>query len=171
MRRISNVGTGNSAKANITSSSPKFPHLEEELLDWIVLLVTSLCSSFPHLTDLMKLSVDPWKAEWEMDRVRMNCGGSFQFLLFLLSFKSCPTLWPHGLQHTRIPCPSVSPRVCQNSYPLSRWCHPTISSFLTPLSSCPQSFPASRSFPVSRLFAFRLPKYESFQWVLRVDFL
>ena len=63
------------------------------------------------------------------------------------------SLWPHGLQHTRPPCPSLSPRVCSNLFPLSRWCHPTISSSATLFSSCPQSFPALVSFPMSRLFA------------------
>ena len=62
------------------------------------------------------------------------------------------SLWPHRLQHSRIPCPSPSPGVCSNSCPLSQWCHPTISSSVTPFSSCPQSFPASRSFPMSWLF-------------------
>ena len=62
------------------------------------------------------------------------------------------SLWPHGLQHARFPCPSLSPRVCSNSCPLSRWCHPTISSSVAPFSSCPQSFPASGSFPVSQFF-------------------
>ena len=57
----------------------------------------------------------------------------------------------HGLQHSRLPCPSLSPRVCSNSCPLSQWCSPTISSSVA-LFSCPQSFPASWSFPVSRLF-------------------
>ena len=58
---------------------------------------------------------------------------------------------PHGLQHARLPCPSVSPGVCSNSRSLSRWCHPTISS--SGVSSFyPQSFPASESFPVSQLF-------------------
>ena len=66
--------------------------------------------------------------------------------------KSCPTLWPHGLQHPRLPCPSPSPRVCSNSCPLSRWCHPIISPSATPFS-CPQYFPASGSFPMSWLFA------------------
>ena len=47
--------------------------------------------------------------------------------------------WPHGLQHTRIPCPSPSPRVCSNSCPLCWWCHPTVSSSVYPFSSCPQS--------------------------------
>ena len=65
---------------------------------------------------------------------------------------SCLTLLPHRLQHTRLPCPSPSPGVCSNSCPLNQWCHPTISSSVTPFSSYPQSFPASGSFPVSQLF-------------------
>ena len=62
------------------------------------------------------------------------------------------SLRPHGLQHGRLPCPSLSPWVCSNSCPLSQWCHPTISSSVTYFSSCPQSFPASESFPISWLF-------------------
>ena len=50
--------------------------------------------------------------------------------------QSCPTLWPHGLQHTRLPCPSPTPGACSNSCPLSRWCHPTISFSVIPFSSC-----------------------------------
>ena len=57
------------------------------------------------------------------------------------------------LQHVRLPCPSPSPRVCLNSFPSSWWCHPTISSSVIPFFSYPQSFLASGSFPVSRLFA------------------
>ena len=57
------------------------------------------------------------------------------------------------MQHTRLPCPSVSPGVCSKSRPLSQWCHPTTSSSVVPFSSCPQSFPASASFPMSQLFA------------------
>ena len=53
--------------------------------------------------------------------------------------QSCLTLRPHGLQHARLPCLSPSPGVCSNSCPLSRWCHPTISSSASPFSSCPQS--------------------------------
>ena len=63
------------------------------------------------------------------------------------------SLWPHGLQHTRLPCPSLSPGVCSNSYSLSQWCYLTISSFAAPFSICLQSFPASWSFPVSWLLA------------------
>ena len=61
-------------------------------------------------------------------------------------------LWPHGLQHARIPCPSPSPRDCSNSCPLSQWCHPTISSSVIPFSSWIQSFPASEYFPMSQFF-------------------
>ena len=53
------------------------------------------------------------------------------------------SLWPHGLQHTRLPCPSLSPGVCSNSCPLSQWCHPTTSSSVAASSSHLQSFPAS----------------------------
>ena len=65
----------------------------------------------------------------------------------------CLTLQPRGLQHTRLPCPLLSPRVCLNSCPLSQWCHQTISTSVAPFSSCPQSFPASGSSPMSPLFA------------------
>ena len=73
-------------------------------------------------------------------------------LLFSRSVVS-DSLWPHGLQHARLPCPSPSPQVCSDSCPLSQWCHPTISSFVVPFSSCLQSFPTSGSFPMSQLFA------------------
>ena len=62
------------------------------------------------------------------------------------------SLQPNGLQHVRLPCPSPTPRACSNSCPLSRWCHPTTSLSAIPFLSCLQSFPASRSFPVSQFF-------------------
>ena len=64
-------------------------------------------------------------------------------------------LQPYVLQHTRLPCLSLSPWVCSKSCPLRRWCHhhPSTLSSVAPFSSCPQSFPASKSFPVSHLFA------------------
>ena len=74
---------------------------------------------------------------------------SVQFSRSVMSNSS----WPHGLQHARLPCPSPSPRVYSNSCPLSRWCHPIISSSVVPFSSRLQSFPASGSFPMSQLFA------------------
>ena len=83
------------------------------------------------------------------------CSGQCQLkcslLLFRRSVASNP-LQPHGLQHSRLPCPSPFPRACSNSCPLCQWCHPTISSSVIPFSSCLQSFPASGSFLMSRLF-------------------
>ena len=83
---------------------------------------------------------------------RMGQGGNstskFQFSLSLMS----DSLWPHGLQHTRLPCPSPTPWTCSNSCPLSQWCHPTISSSVVPFSSSCQSFPASGSFQMSQFF-------------------
>ena len=63
------------------------------------------------------------------------------------------SLWPHELQHARTPCPSPTPGVHSNSRPSSQWCHPAISSSVIPFSSCPQSLPASESFPMNQLFA------------------
>ena len=63
------------------------------------------------------------------------------------------SLWPHGLPHTKLPCPSLSSRVCLNSCRSSQWCHPTISSSIVPFSHCLLYFPASGSFPLCWLFA------------------
>ena len=71
---------------------------------------------------------------------------------FSHSFES-NSLWPHGLQHARLPCPSPIPGVYSNSCPLSQWCHPTISSSVISFSSRLQSFPASGSFKISQFFA------------------
>ena len=81
----------------------------------------------------------------------------FSFVHWSLQFNSvaqlCPTLCdPHGLQHARPPCPSLNPRACSNSCPLSQWCHPAISSSAVPFSSCPRSLPASESFPMNQFF-------------------
>ena len=62
------------------------------------------------------------------------------------------SLWPHESQHARPPCPSPTPGVHSDSHPLSQWFHPAISSSVVPFSSCPQSLPASESFPMSQLF-------------------
>ena len=88
------------------------------------------------------------------------CLGFFAFTLenfniMGLQFSSVvsDSLQPHGLEHTRPPCPSPTPGIYSNSCPLSRWCHPTISSSVVPITSCLQSFPASGSFPMSQFFA------------------
>ena len=74
---------------------------------------------------------------------------STQFSLSVVS----DYLWPHGLQHTRLPCLSPTPGDCSNSRPLSWWCHPAILSSVVPFSSCLQSSPASGSSPMSQLFS------------------
>ena len=82
------------------------------------------------------------------------CGFDYSCFNLLLLCRSVvsDSLWPHGLQHARLPCPSQSSRACSNSCPLNQWCHPTVSSSVIPFSSCRQSFPASGSFPMSRIF-------------------
>ena len=98
------------------------------------------------------------------------------FSLFSHSVMS-NSLQPHGLQHTRPPCPSPTPGAYSNSCPLSRWCHPTISPSVIPFSSCLQSFPASDLFQsvsswhqVARVLELQL-QHQSFHWIFRVDFL
>ena len=75
----------------------------------------------------------------------------FSLVQFSCSVMS-DSLWPHELQHARPLCPSPTPRACSNSCPLSRWCHPTISSSVVPFSSYLQLFPASGSFQMSQFF-------------------
>ena len=82
-------------------------------------------------------------------RMKLEPFSSVQFCRSVVS----DSLWRHGLQHARPPCPSPTPRVYSNACPLSWWCHPTISSSVIPFFSCPQSFPASGSFQMTQLFA------------------
>ena len=84
--------------------------------------------------------------KWERKKIKLSLL-SVQFSLSVVS----SFLWPHGLQHAKLPCPS--PGAYPNSCPSSWWCHPTISSSVTLFSSCPQSSPVSGSFPMSQLFA------------------
>ena len=81
--------------------------------------------------------------------IRIIFFSSVQFSCSVVS----DSLRPHELQHARPLCPSPTPRVHSNSHPLSRWCHPAISPSVIPFSSCPQTLPASESFPMSQLFA------------------
>ena len=123
-------------------------------------------------------SVSPrWLSTWHLLGPQLSCRGSLTWLAYPFVRKletqklleatwdciddklvlfSCSvvsdSLQPQGLQHTRLPCPSPSPGACPNACPLSRWCHPTISSSVVPFSSCLQSFPASGSFLMSQLF-------------------
>ena len=85
--------------------------------------------------------------------IRIYQTSTYLSILFLFSLSVVSNcLRPHGLQHARLPCLSLSPRVCSNSCPLNWWCHSTISSSVIPFSSRLQSFPAAGSFPVSQLF-------------------
>ena len=82
--------------------------------------------------------------------------------------ESCLTLWPHGLQHARLPCPSQSPRVCLNSCQLSQWCHPTISSFVNPFSPFPV-FPSIKVFSNESALCIRWPKYWNFSFSISLS--
>ena len=95
-------------------------------------------------------SVSTWRGgmEREVQRGRNICISSIKFSRSVIP----DSLRPHGLQHTRLPCPSPTPRVYSNSCPLSQWCHPTISSSVVPFSCRLQSFPASGSFQMSQFF-------------------
>ena len=86
---------------------------------------------------------EQWLLDTSLDEVYWPCSHSVV----------SNSLQSHGLQHARFPCSSLSPGICSNSCQLSQWCHPTISPSVSPFSSCPQSFPASGSFPKSQLFA------------------
>ena len=99
-----------------------------------------------------------WGLEWgsllvKGDQTKRSAASAILLLVQFSQF-SCSvisnSLQPHGLQHTRFHCPSPIPRACSNSCPLSRWCHPTISSSVAPFSSHLQSFPASGSFLVNQ---------------------
>ena len=104
---------------------------------------------------------------WNLALMNEKWKFKFYFLLISLYFNSyiwfrldqiscsvmSDTLRPHESQHARPPCPSPTPRVHSDSRPSSQWCHPAISSSVIPFSSCPQSLPASESFPMSQLFA------------------
>ena len=88
-------------------------------------------------------------ANWILNIYHIKCYNPVQFSRSVVS----DFLWPHELQHARPPCPSPTPGVHPNPCPSSLWCHPAISSSVIPFSSCPQSLPASESFPMSQLFA------------------
>ena len=90
-------------------------------------------------------SLDSWIS---VTVLRSQYHSQYQFSCSVVS----NSLWPHGLQHARPPCPSPTPGACSNSCPSCRWCHPIISSFVLPFYSCLQSFPSSGSFPVSHFF-------------------
>ena len=98
-----------------------------------------------------QLCVPNWECSSEHDGAYQQPAGQFSSVQFSRSVVS-DSLRPHESQHTRPPCPSPTPGIHSDSCPSSRWCHPAISSSVFPFSSCPQSLPASESFPMSQLF-------------------
>ena len=131
------------------------------------------CSPWGHKESAMTEQLnDNQRVSWMKDKISTLSTCLFNILfdnvngaVFLISFLECSllvllfshsvvadSLQPHGLQHARLPCPLPTPGACSNACPLSQWCHPTISSSVVPFSSCPQSFPASRSFLMSQFF-------------------
>ena len=144
-----------------TSGSSRFTYCWS--LAWRIWSVTllaceivQLCSSLSTLWYCLSLGLE-WKltlsshaATAEFSKFADILGTySVQFSCSVMS----DSLRPHESQHTRPPCPSPSSAIYSNSCPSSRWCHPAISSSVIPFSSCPQSLPASGSFPMSQLFA------------------
>ena len=148
------------------------------LIFYILYLISGPQSPSGKVTHLF--GETDWWDSWckavfsRLSQVILLSFSSFQFSHSVMS----DSLWSHGLQHARgLSCPSPTPWVYPNSCPLSGWCHPTISSSVIPFSSCPQSFPASRSFQMSQLFAsggqsigVQL-QHQSFQCIFRNYFL
>ena len=112
----------------------------------------SLCI---HQNNRTKKKVDKRTLKYMFNTLAYTCQEFFSSLCSVQFNHSVmsDSLQPHGMQHTRLPCPSPTPGACSNSCLSSWWCHPTISSSVIPFSSCLQSFPASGSFPISWLFA------------------
>ena len=134
------VGHDRAAKATDRQQGPRW----QRTLQSVILLSMSCCL-------LPQPSVITWLCNVSLNP-RVSSSPQFSSGQFSRSVVS-DTLWPHGLQHPRPPCPSPAPGIYSNSCPSSRWCHPTISPSVVPFSSCLQSFPASGSFQKSQLFA------------------
>ena len=120
----------------------------------ITQIKTPIIPSAKRDVEQLELSYCLWEHKmeqslWKTEHQFLKCLISVQFRHSVVS----NSLQPHGLQHIRLPCPSPMLEAYSNSCPLRWWCHPTVSSSVVPFSSCPQSFPASGSFPVSRFFA------------------
>ena len=126
---------------------------------------------------LLTMKVTPKKTGWFDDLINTYNSGTNGSSEIVSRSVVSDSLLPLGLQHTRLPCPSLSIGVCLNSYTLNRWYHPTITSFVIPFFSCPQSFPASGPIQwvdslhqVTKVLEFQL-LHQSFQWIFRVDFI
>ena len=114
----------------------------------ILLLPSSLSSGDLLVLICSKSIIHPAYVLWDPNIPLI----SYLLLQFSSFAVMSDSLWPHGLQHARLLCPSPTPGACSNSRPSSQWCHPTISSSVILFSSCLQSFPASGCFPMSKFF-------------------
>ena len=112
-------------------------------------ILISIISNFPYNFGSLQFQILWFQLKWFWRYLPKAMLSSVQFSCSIVS----DSLWPHELLQARPPCPSPTPGVHPNPCPLSRWCHSTISSSIVPFSSCPQSFSASRSFPMIQLFA------------------
>ena len=117
--------------------------------DWDHAYETQLLVSKFQILLLPQVTEQPWTSylnRWSL--ISTFIQWKYEYLLFFSRSDMSNSLRPHGLQHARLPCPSLSPGACWNLCPLSQWCQPTISSSVLLFSSCPQSFPTSGSFLV-----------------------
>ena len=105
---------------------------------------------------------DSFKNNKKSEYVLLNFMNIFKTQICSVQSLSHVWLWPHGLQHTRLPCPSRTPRACSNSCPLSQWCHPTISSSCRLLLLLPSILPSIRILSNESVLCIRRPKYWSF---------
>ena len=122
---------------------------------------TQYASKFGKLSSGHRTGKGQFSFQWQRKAMPKNVQTTVQLhsshmLVSSVQFssvtQSCPTLWDN-MNHSTPPCPSPTPRIHSNSCSSSQWCHPAISSSVIPFSSCPQSLPASESFPMSQPFA------------------
>ena len=124
--------------------------------------------SFHSPGDPLNTGIEPMSPALQADSLPTELQGKpyscFSSVQFSSVAHSCPTLWPHELQHARPPCPSPTLGAYSDSCLLSRWCHPTISSSVVPFSSCPQIPPSIRIFFNESTLHIRWTKYWSFSF-------
>ena len=150
-----------------------------------ILVNTCFCTNSygeKYLTDEVALEsvkiLTPWMKENQRNLFKNFCSTNWwkthQFSCCVVSY----SLQPHGLQHARLPCPSLLPGVFSNSCPSSQWCHPTILSSVAPLLLLPSVFPSMRVFSNELALCIQVDKvldlqlqHQSFQWIFKVDFL
>ena len=133
----------------------------EKIFNWILsyfcyIVTVILCTSIweRNLENIILMLAQMLFRLWELHFIILSIEIAAQIRLYQISHSVVSdSLWPHESQHARPPCPSPTPGVHSESRPSRQWCHPAISSSVVPFSSCPQSLPASESFPMSQLFA------------------